>query len=374
MKSFRYTAQNAQGEKVIGNIESTTFDNALEHIKQQGLQVMAIEESKQEQVIQELRPHMFEAILPEEEELDSVETAENVSRESDPLHQEPSQMVEVKVQDEEPEPDREPSPEENPREEPIDFEEQKKTPEEKKEEGILFPRKEAIEEQKKQLGEGELNEMEYEKDMLLKKVTDEEARNKLEYLGGKIDLLKESPHPKRLKNFKREFKRVMKDIQYELEKNEQKKWEEYEKKAPHKTVESYDDFEEQEKEANKSLSQEPSKRKWWQVLDEPDENNEQEVLKKQQYESMWNETQRFSGVLVGFYLLTYFIAYYLKRVGIEDHFMVRIYDTTLFKQIIVILFTAFVGLTLRKEFLPKKLQSDVALLLVFLISSVIILN
>lgn len=415
MKSFRYTAQNEQGEKVSGSIESLGFDDALEKIRTQGLQVMAIEEGKFErELVQEMRPFVFEAIDPSGDEVQGtvkgVDAASIAQHLEDELGLEITELYqegreekdhhEVQVQDldhtqnnhqdyvsHEREPEGHDSSHETKEikvlqeEEAIEVKkeekEEVKEEYEKKEESILFDRKATIDQQKKDAGGDELGELEHEIQALLSEkgeLLSEVTRESLEHVSGKIDLLRESPNKKRLKNLKREFKRVKRSAEKDIEKHENKKWDEYEKKAPKNHVESYEEFEEGDEGPKKTPEMSPSKRSWIHIIDEPDEENQQEVLMKQQYESVWIEAQRFSGVLFAFYLLTLFVAYYLKRVGVEDQFLVRIYDTTLFKQITVILFAVFVLLTLRKDFLPKKVQSDVAMLLVGLITAFMVFS
>jgi hypothetical protein len=384
MKSFRYTAQNEHGEKITGDIESTGFDDALEKIRKQGLQVMAIEEGKMEkEMIEEIRPHMFEAILPDETEDPSSKfqgPREKIDRDLGE-EKEKHHTVQVEVQEKNPEgEDSIPRQSKNiPHQSESIPHPPNTTPNPpKKEESILFSRKSNIATQTKSASGDELEDLALEIQALLTErggVLSEDTHERLDHLNGKIDLLKESPNKKRFKNIKREFRRVKKQADKDIDRHEKKKWDDYEKKAPKKKIESYDEFEKgSEKENFKSTPAEVSKRTWIHIINKANEDSESEVMIKQRYESIWNETQRFAGVLFAFYLLTFFIAYYLKRVGIEDHFLVRIYDTTLFKQLIVILFTVFTLLTLRKDFLPKRLQSDVAALLVAVIMGFMILG
>ncbi len=400
MKSFRYTAQNEEGEKIMGNIESHDFDDALEKIRQQGLQVIAIEEGKKEaEVIEELRPHMFEAILPEgvedPEENKASSFTHQVPRGASALEaqrsaEEQHHTVQVELQEKDPQGIEEGS---NIHEDSVSQQSQEshdvpkpqidleqfspsQKAEKEKEESILFSRKENIERQSIESSGDELETLDQEIELILtekKEAITEVNQERLHHLKGKIDLLRESPNKKRLNNLRREFKRVKKAVEKDIEKDQQKKWDEYEKRAPKEKIESYDEFENSANEPDSStVLKKETKRSWVHIVDEPDEENEKEMLIKQQYESVWNEGQRFSSVLVAFYLLTFFISYYLKRSGIEDHFLVRIYDTTLFKQLILVLFTVFSLLTLRKDFLPKKLQSDVAVLLLGIILSFMI--
>jgi hypothetical protein len=99
------------------------------------------------------------------------------------------------------------------------------------------------------------------------------------------------------------------------------------------------------------------------MVDLPNEHLENEVLAKQQYESVWTELQRFSGALVFFYLVFFFFSYYLKRSGVDDSLLVKIYDTTLFKQLIVGLFLGYAALTIRQEWLNRRIKTDAGLLL-----------
>jgi hypothetical protein len=105
------------------------------------------------------------------------------------------------------------------------------------------------------------------------------------------------------------------------------------------------------------------------VFETPDQSFEDQVLKKQYYESVWLELYRFTSILFGFYLFCFLIAYYAKRLGYSDAFLVRIYDAVLFQQIVLGLFSLFAVLSVRVAYLKPRLISDAGLLIALLLSA-----
>jgi hypothetical protein len=97
---------------------------------------------------------------------------------------------------------------------------------------------------------------------------------------------------------------------------------------------------------------------WYQVLSHPDDTKEEELLMREKYDAVWTEMQRFIGVLLFCYMIFYFVAYTYLQTRVDDSFLLRVYDTPLFKQIVVALFLGFGLLTLRKNFIARKMWVD----------------
>src|SRR5690606_32283779 len=163
------------------------------------------------------------------------------------------------------------------------------------------------------------------------------------------------------KTLKKEIRNTQKIAEREIRHYEDEKWKAYEQKNPAPAIPSYADFPQKVSRLMKKDGYVAKVMNWLQTVDTPNEQMESEVLVKQQYESIWTELQRFSGALMGFYLLFFFSSYYLKRSGVDDSLLIRIYDTTLFKQLVLGLFLAYGVLTIRKEYLRKRLKVDIVL-------------
>ena len=369
MKSYQYTATDANGEKVTGVIESEHFEDATREIKQRGLELVSLEEAESK-IASQMRPFVFEAIDGSGEEVQG--TLKGADSESVTEQLKNEYGFEVKKVQELAQHERE---EEQLRSEEVKVEQVQK-PEEKEEEedGILFSKRSPIFPTEPKKEERHIQGVEQEIEELLKQkergITEDTYR-RIEHLRGMIDLLIESPDKKRLKNLKRELKRVKKLAEREIEEQREKKWKEYEKKAPGHKVDSYDEFHEED-EVPEPLVKEENKGGigyWMRVIDYPNEHIEKEVIIKQHYESVWKEVQRFTGALVIFYMTTFFLSYYMKRSGVDDSFLVRIYDTTLFKQIVLALFLLYAALSIRIGFLSRRTKTDIGVLALWIAAS-----
>lgn len=242
----------------------------------------------------------------------------------------------------------------------------------KKEEPILFegkPKEEAV---RKKVSDETLDLLHHRVAAMLSSnasLLSDSTQAQLRHLDGKIDLLKDYASWSQFLWLRWQLWRALSRAGREIALFHQKKWREYEGKAPENPSMSYTEFGETVK--KRRLFSQPQLlsrlKHWYAVLEHPDENKEEEILMKQQYESVWLELQRFSTALMGFYLVFLCIAYYLKRDLSSDLFMVRIYDAPLFKQIMLALFIFSTIASLRRWYLPKRLAIDSCLVLSFVI-------
>lgn len=406
MKSFHYTALDANGEQVSGVIQSDAFSKASEEVEKKGLKLLTLEQQEQ-QIINEVRPFLFEAIdrdgeevqgaipgVSEQEALEilqekygyQVKKIEQTGVSQNNQSQQEDQTKEVDVQDVQTQQSSAEEviqvPQQQPEEQEHEAMQHSQKPEitaEKNEEPILFADSQKTTSSSVSVPnhhEDQLQEASKKiEQMMNKQGLTAQTQERLNHLQGKVQLLKENPDKKRLKNFLRELKKFSKKVERELQQLHQQKWEAYEQKQV--PIEDLDyenldgDAEDQEVPKEQIPAQPaPAKTglaKWIRIIDEPNQNNEQEVLIKQRYESFWLEVERFSGVLLAFYLGCFFLAYYLKRSGIEDHFLVRIYDATLFKQLVLLLFTFYAVFALRFIATQKRIKSDITLLVIWIL-------
>ena len=406
MKSFHYTALDANGEQVSGVIQSDAFSKASEEVEKKGLKLLTLEQQEQ-QIINEVRPFLFEAIdrdgeevqgaipgVSEQEALEilqekygyQVKKIEQTGVSQNNQSQQEDQTKEVDVQDVQTQQSSAEEviqvPQQQPEEQEHEAMQHSQKPEitaEKNEEPILFADSQKTTSSSVSVPnhhEDQLQEASKKiEQMMNKQGLTAQTQERLNHLQGKVQLLKENPDKKRLKNFLRELKKFSKKVERELQQLHQQKWEAYEQKQV--PIEDLDyenldgDAEDQEVPKDQIPAQPaPAKTglaKWIRIIDEPNQNNEQEVLIKQRYESFWLEVERFSGVLLAFYLGCFFLAYYLKRSGIEDHFLVRIYDATLFKQLVLLLFTFYAVFALRFIATQKRIKSDITLLVIWIL-------
>lgn len=247
----------------------------------------------------------------------------------------------------------------------------------KKEEGIIFQGSGSSGGQQERSGikEDELQAMHDQVDTFLKKHEKVLAAGtivKLHHVQGKLPLLRQFPSRQRLWSLKWQLFKSMRQAKREVKAYEEQQWK------------AYDQGFEQGQEGLAPVDGGPSAQLWkprWElpesiknafawvkVFDTPDPNLEDQVLKKQYYESVWIELYRFTSMLFGFYLFCFLIAYYSKRLGYSEAFIVRIYDAVLFKQIVLFLFSLFAVLSIRMAYLKPRLVSDAVLVIVFLAS------
>lgn len=247
----------------------------------------------------------------------------------------------------------------------------------KKDEGIIFqnPASGGGQEERSAIKEDEFQTMHDQVDVFLKKhekVLSAGTVAKLHHVQGKIPLLRQFPSRQRLWSLKWNLWKVMRQAKKEVKSYEDQQWKAYDQgfEQGHDVMAPVD----------APVTVPPRKPKWElpepvkhalafvKVFDMPDPNIEEQVLKKQYYESVWLELYRFTSVLFGFYLFCFLIAYYTKRLGYSEAFIVRIYDAVLFKQIVLFLFSLFAILSIRVAYLKPRLVSDTALVLALLIS------
>lgn len=360
MKSFQYKAKNQQGQVLEGVIETQHFAEATSIIHARGLELISLEELKSH--LEASMPYIFDAVDREGEPVqgtiqgtdeDVVKQkledefgyeVSKVYRKSDPV----TPLEVIAALPEQPE---------GPVSESV---------EEKKEESIIFQSAPRIIHSKPAIPEEELNEVhESIQLMLVEKgaAIHPETRERLLHLDGMIELIRENQNKDRWKALKKDIREAQKIAQREIQHYEDEKWKAYEQKNPAPGIQSYSDFHEKVTQFMKKDGYLSKVITWIQMVDLPNEHLENEVLAKQQYESVWTELQRFSGALVFFYLVFFFFSYYLKRSGVDDSLLVKIYDTTLFKQLIVGLFLGYAALTIRQEWLNRRIKTDAGLLL-----------
>ena len=303
---FEYKVKTGSGKIEKGTVEADNFSDATEKIRQRGLRLISLKGIK----------------------VDTEEASK-------------WRQVEVKIE---------------------------KNPEIKNEESIIFSKKPTISAERKILSDDELDRVHNEiQELLTEKGArmSEETRNLLLHLDGKLDLVRVSQDKRKWKILKTQVRAAKKIAEREIKQYEEAEWRAYDEKNPNKHINSYSEFV-----INKPRRVFPVSNKFTRIfdsikiIDQPNENNEKEVLLKQYYESAWVELQRFSGALLMFYLFFYFVSYYLKRIGSDDNFLVRIYDTILFKQIVIALFIFFIVLSLRQIAPYKRLKTDILWLVI----------
>jgi len=360
MKAYQFTAKNDEGEVFKGVLEAMSFNDAMEIIRRKELDPVAVEESQHK--VEDLRASLFGTIgsgvktvpRPAPKNVPVKKKEHFVSDEE--LYEKKKQLFPEKVQ----EPVQEP-----------EFQEQQAQEQTRssEREGIVFHQ------QPNPVGallpEQELLEAHEDIQALLRRQSSglsTMTRERLEHLLEMLDLVREQQNKKRWRNLKREIKKVLKIAQREMKAQHDQAWQKV-SQAPegHDGLERYDDVVSEVPERKIHETREPSRLvQWFHILDQPNQANEEEVVMKQQYESVWIEMQRFTSALVAFYLFFLFVSYYLKRSGVADNFLLRVYDTTLFKQLVLVLFITFTLLTLRRLLLPKRVASDAVLVLLFL--------
>jgi hypothetical protein len=362
MKSFQYKAKNQQGQILEGVIETQHFAEATSMIQARGLELLSMEELKSH--IEATMPYIFDAIDKEgepvqgtiqgvDEDVVKQKLEEEFGYEVSKVYKKNDPTLQTEVVS------------------PVGEEranDPEKMPEEKSEDSIIFQSAPRIIHSKPVIPEEELGEVHESIQLLLVEkgaAISPATRDRLLHLDGMIDLVRESQNKARWKILRHDIRDAQKLAEREIQHYEDEKWRAYEQKNPAPKIQSYSDFPVNVSrfvKANDTFSRMVA---WMQTIDLPNENRESEVLAKQQYESVWTELQRFSGALMAFYLAFFFISYYLKRIGMDESLLVRIYDTTLFKQLIVGIFAAYALLTVRKEYMNKRIKEDAFMLLLF---------
>lgn len=366
MTTYHYRAKNSLGENLEGEVDTASITEAVREIQGRGLELVSIEEVKEQ--LQEFGQYLFDAVDRRGEPVRGTIQGETEEQVRQMLQQEFGyQVKEIKRKLDAVEPEAYLE-----RPEPVTAAATAEPVEEKKDdEGIIFSHKpRAVRHRQTVISDEELNSTNTELQGLIEEgseVLNQTVIDRIKHLQSMIELVRENQSKQRWKNLKREIKKVTKLADQEIKAYQDKKWKAFEAKNPAQKVDSYQDFSQPEPAPQAAPSQpipqtpKAFRRSFWQVIDLPNEADESEVLIKQQYESAWAEVQRFSSVLMVFYLACAFAGYYLMRSGISDHFMTRIYDTLLFKQITLGLFAFTSLVTLRVAYLNGRIVSDAAI-------------
>ena len=370
MTTYRYKAKNTFGESIEGELDTGNITEAVREIQGRGLELVSIEEIKEQ--LKEMGQYLFDAIDRRGEPVRGTIQGETEEQVRQMLQREFGYQVtdiKRKLDDIQPEAYLE-------RPEPVTAATTATNDEPPEDEGIIFSHKpRAVRKHKRIIADEELDGAQRELQDFLDdgaEILSASLKDRLKHLASMIDLIRENQSKQRWKNLKREIKKVTKVAEQEINAYQDKKWKAFEAKNPSQKVESYTHFEEppqaqaqpQPKQSTPvaAVQTKPFRRSWLQIIDLPDETDETEVLMKQQYESAWLELQRFSSALLAFYLLCAFAGYYLMRSGVSDHFMSRIYDTVLFKQITLGLFLFTSLVSARVAYLNGRIASDAAIL------------
>lgn len=381
MKSFQYTAKDQQGQLVTGVIETEHFADASSKIQSRGLELISLEELRGQ--MQQFNSFIFEAIDIEGEAVQGTLTGADESeirqrlqdelgyqvknvqiKDSDGTLQHAPHVIHVAVKDVEPEKANVFGNTEKRRESIGNAQKViSNAPGEKKEESIIFQRQPKMFFGKAVITDEELDREQKKIEAYLQEkgsILTQSTKDRFKHLLGMISFVRENRNKKRWKNLKAELRKAENVALEEVEQHEEMTWKKLEQQDPGKKVDSYQEFQDRAPlrfgEENSMISR---LKKWSRTVSDPDESKDGEVLMKQQYESIWTELQRFSGALLCFYMVVYLASYYLMRGGIEDHLLVRIYDTTLFKQLILALFSFYTLLVIRNGFSQRKVISDI---------------
>lgn len=378
MKSFQYTAKDQQGQLVTGVIETSHFADASSKIQSRGLELISLEELRGQ--MQQFNSFIFEAVDIEGEAIQGTLTGadeseirqrlrdelgyqvKNVQIKDAPASHAP-QVIHVAVKDDEAEKSHSSEVLEKRKE---NIAQAQKAMDQaapmKKEENIIFQRQPKMFFDKAAVSNEELDQEQRRIEQLLKEKNDilsPSIKDRLSYLLNMIEHIRDNRNKKRWKNLRNELRKVEKMALHEIEQHEEMTWKKLERQDPGKKIENYQDFPDRSRfRLDGQESAFARLKKWAHMISEPDETKDGEVLVKQQYESIWVELQRFSGALLAFYMLVYLASYYLMRGGLEDHFLIRIYDTTLFKQLILVVFCFYGLLALRNDFFGKNFVRD----------------
>lgn len=365
MKSFQYKAKNTEGQILEGILETQHFAEATSIIQSRGLELISMEELKHH--IEETMPYIFDAIDSEGEKVQGTIQGTDEDLVKHQLEKDFGYKVSRVYRKNETPPQAETvMPEKI--EEPISEIQAEPQANDKAEDSIIFQSAPRIIHSKPVIPEEELNEVHESIQLLLVEkgaAISPTTRDRLLHLDGMIELVRESQNKGRWKMLRHDIRNAQKLAEREIQHYEDEKWKAYEQKNPAPKIQSYSDFPVKVSHLVKTNDTISKMVSWMQTVDMPNEHQESEVLAKQQYESVWTELQRFSGALMAFYLVFFFASYYFKRMGMDDSILVRIYDTTLFKQLIIGIFSAYTLLTIRKEYMSKRIKGDLFLVLLF---------
>lgn len=356
MKSFHYTATDENGQEVSGTLEVDRVSDATKEIQGRGLELQSLEQIKDQ--TGQIRPFIFEATNKHGDDVQG--TIQGVDQESVKRVLEGDFGYVINNLDAKSE-----------REDQIFKASQEKI----SEPAIVFTSEPKITHKKSNIPLDQVREAQHQlKEILTEKgaALSEESKEEIDQLLEKLDLVSRSENKKHWKRLKYQLRDHFKTFKKEIEDYEEKKWEEIDKKTKDEAVESYIDFHEEPKKVSFFKKKVKQVKNQVQAFDKPSSRSEQEILIKQQYESVWTELQRFMGALFFFYIACFFVAYYLKRSGFDDNIIVRIYDTTVFKQLVTTLFVFYGLLSLRHYYLSKRIASDIILIGVFIACLILI--
>ncbi|MGE3279254.1 MAG: hypothetical protein AB7J40_05765 [Candidatus Altimarinota bacterium] len=371
MKSFQYKAKNHSGQVLEGVIDSQHFAEASSMIQARGLELISLEELKVQ--MEETMPYLFDAIDAEGEKVQGTIQGTDEDLVKHQLEKDFGYKVSRVYRKDEAYRHEEPS-ETEVEEQAAEIASESHQPSVAEpstppEDSILFQSAPRIIHSKPVIPDEELNEVHESIQLMVAEkgaAISPETRNHLLHLSGMIDLVRENQNKARWKQLRHDIRAAQKIAEREIQLNDDEKWKAYEHKNPTPTVSSYAEFPEKVSHFVKANEKVSKVVHWMQTVDLPNQHQESDVLAKQQYESVWFELQRFSGALVVFYLSFLFVAYYLKRSGVEDNLLIRMYDTLLFKQIMLGVFIAYGFLTVRKEYLNKRVKTDLLIVLLML--------
>ncbi|MGE3341250.1 MAG: hypothetical protein AB7J46_05040 [Candidatus Altimarinota bacterium] len=371
MKSFQYKAKNHSGQVLEGVIDSQHFAEASSMIQARGLELISLEELKVQ--MEETMPYLFDAIDAEGEKVQGTIQGTDEDLVKHQLEKDFGYKVSRVYRKDEAYRHEEPS-ETEVEEQAAEIASESHQPSVAEpstppEDSILFQSAPRIIHSKPVIPDEELNEVHESIQLMVAEkgaAISPETRNHLLHLSGMIDLVRENQNKARWKQLRHDIRAAQKIAEREIQLYEDEKWKAYEQKNPTPKVSSYAEFPEKVSHFVKANEKVSKVVHWMQTVDLPNQHQESDVLAKQQYESVWFELQRFSGALVVFYLSFLFVAYYLKRSGVEDNLLIRMYDTLLFKQIMLGVFIAYGFLTVRKEYLNKRVKTDLLIVLLML--------
>jgi len=379
--SFKYKAKDDQGHIIEGKLESDSITDASREIMGRGLELLSLEKS--EKPIEEMRSFLFKA-LHDGEPVEGRITGTDEESVREKLQKQFGYRItsirSIDIPTVSPEKIVAESVTEKARKirntddtDYTDDTDSKITDSTDAKEGIIFSSSPRIVQKTSVVPDAELDNERQTIQFFLQQhgsLISPHSRAKLGHLDGMIELVRENQDKKRWKNLKREIYKAIKAAERELKWHQDKKWAEYEQQQTQPvqeqsattTVQPTPQFVRTPSAFSKFMDR-------IKIFDQPSEENKKEVLLKHQYEAVWTELQRFSGALLVFYLAVLFVSYYLKRSGVSDTFLVRIYDTTLFKQLVLGLFTLYGIFSIRRFYLPKRVKMDGLLIGLILVSS-----
>jgi len=354
MKTYSYTARNECGEEIEGVLEVEQFTDVTREIQARGLELVSLEELRHH--AHELKTFVFDALDKSGQSVQgSIQggDAQAVRRILEEEFGYQVKVVRVKGQAK------------HKAEVKQSF-----ADEASKNSAIIFTSEPKFLRKSSSLPEQKLQKAHLQLQGFLDeggKGLSDETRETLLYLDGKIHLLRKSQNKKHWKQLKYQIHKAVAVAERELRDYEEQQWKAYDQRMSSREVpiDFQDDLEADVRPKKVRVSFLKRLRGWLDGLLDPNIASEAEVLKRQRYESLWTESQRFSGALLLFYLGVSFSSYFLKRMGEVDNFLVRIYDTLLFQQLVFGLFVVFSLLSFRLYFMKKQVLTDGVVVVAF---------